>query len=92
MKISVSLWGQLKQNAGVGEVCIELAGETGTVEAVLRELVRQHESALGKLLVNEEGELRKSTLVFRGDTQITSPAEAVSDGDSITVMSPISGG
>lgn len=92
MNITVNLWGQLKQNAGVGEISIELPDSACSSEDAIRVLARLHENALGKLLLAPDGSARKSTLVFRGDQQVVSLSDALTDGASITVMSPISGG
>ncbi len=92
MKITVDLWGQLKQNAGAGSFSLELQDTACSGEDALRELARRHEAALGKLLLAPDGAVRKSTLLFRGDQQISSLADPLQDGDTITVMSPISGG
>jgi molybdopterin converting factor small subunit len=92
MTITVNLWGQLKQNAGVGGLSLELQDEACSGENALRELARLHKDALGKLLLTPDGAVRRSTLLFRGDQQLSSLTEALKDGDTITVMSPISGG
>ena len=92
MRITVNLWGQLKQNVGAGEVELALQDDAATAAGALRELARSYEEALGKLLLTPQGDVRKSTLLFRGDEQIVSLDTALRDGEVVTVMSPISGG
>lgn len=92
MRITVALWGQLKREAGVGSIVLDLAGEEGTVETAIRALAAGHNAGLARLLVGTDGAVRRSTLVFRGDQQMPSLEDVLSEGDTITLMSPIAGG
>lgn len=90
MKITLKLWGQLKQAAGSSAIIVE-AEEGSTVEALVYEAAKQNPGKLAELMVNSEETVRKSNLVFVHGAQQDWSFE-VSDGMEITLMSPIAGG
>jgi molybdopterin converting factor small subunit len=48
---------------------------------------------LGRILVDEGGALRPTLLVFLGDEQVAGDDEGeLADGDTLTIMTPVSGG
>ncbi len=89
MKITIELWGQLKQVAGESCLSLELP-EGATVQDAIRLLASQAVS-LASSLVEEDGTCRPSNLVFVNDHQILL-SDPLQDGNTITLMSPIAGG
>jgi len=61
--------------------------------AALREVARQQGDALQSLMFDPQGELRASLLVMvNGQFVRATESQALSDGDTITLLTPIGGG
>jgi len=92
MEIQVVYVAQVKTASGVSGETVRLE-EGATSRSLLDRLVESRGQEFRDLLLDDQGALRKSILVFRGDEQIDSPAETpLADGDEITLMSPLAGG
>ena len=92
MEIQVVYVAQVKTASGVSRQTVDL-DEGATVQSLLDRLIDTHGQPFGDLLLDNQGDLRKSILLFRGDEQIDSPAETpLADGEQITLMSPLAGG
>ena len=89
MTITVELWGQLKQRAGKGEFQLELP-EKVLIEDAVRAIAAQ-EAALADMLLGDGGACRVTNLVFVNSEQAML-GDSLSDGCTLTVMSPVSGG
>jgi molybdopterin converting factor small subunit len=88
--ITVRYLGQGRRAAG--RSVEEIETEAGcTTAALLRTLVERH-PALRGLLLTETGEPRPSTLLFVGDVQAEPGDRTLSDGDTMTVLTPMAGG
>ena len=92
MQITVEYTAQLKRAAGTGREEFEFADAT-TVSAAIKEIASQREDSLAGLLLTSSGGVQPSLLLFVGDQQIGATADPVlSDGQTLTIMTPISGG
>ena len=89
MQINVEYVAQVRTAAGVSSESLEVPADA-TVQSLVAAACEQHEE-LVKVLCADGGGLHPSILVFRGEE----PCDATSvlaDGDTITFLSPISGG
>lgn len=92
MAVTIRYETLLKRAAGTSSEAIELPASQN-VHQVVRSVAARHGEPLCSMVIDAEGNVRPTVLVFVGDTQITSnDSHAVCDGDVITLMSPISGG
>ncbi len=92
MRITVTYETQLKRAVGTASEEFVLPDEA-TVSEAIQAISDRHGKSLSRMLLNEDGAVRPSVLVFVADEQVT-PDDSVNltDGASITLMSPISGG
>jgi molybdopterin converting factor small subunit len=92
MKVQVQYMAQLRQAVGVRAEEIEMAGPC-SVHALLGMLVGRHGDCLGRLLLNGQGGLDATILVFVGDDQVGQPkGYLLREDDVVTLVSPIAGG
>jgi MoaD family protein len=92
MKITVRYLAQAREAAGRAVEEIELDGPT-TVHDLIVRLARQHGSAFSRMALDGAGCPHPSLLVVIGDDQVRSgEARKLGPGDTITLMTPISGG
>ena len=93
MEITLSYTGQLANLAGVSEQVLSL--DSGSdVGAMVREVVGQHSSDFGEMILDETGKLRRTLLVIADGEQLEGDRESFRlDGvRNITLMTPIAGG
>ena len=92
MSISIKYMSQLKALLGQGTDQIETQSAC-TWRELAEQLVQRHGEPLRKLLYSNEGELNPSLLVCIGDEQIRpTAAHPIQPGQTVTLLSPISGG
>ena len=92
MAVVVEFAGQIKRAAGVASETIETDGAT-SLAAIVHGIGATHGDPLRSLLLDTDGQLQKSLLVFVGDRQVRGARNCdVHDGETITLLSPISGG
>ena len=93
MQVTVEYAAQIKQIAGVAREVIELDGPCPVAEVALRVAASRSEG-LAEILLGEDGQPRPSILVFRGEDQVRwdDTETLVEDGETITLLSPVSGG
>ncbi len=92
MKVTVRYTAQAREAVGTASETIELDGPVTVHDLVVR-LARQHGSAFRRLALDEKGCPHAALLVVLGDEQVrSSDPRALADGDTVTIMSPISGG
>ncbi|MFQ5730598.1 MAG: MoaD/ThiS family protein [Planctomycetaceae bacterium] len=92
MQINVEYSAQVKRAAGVGRERVELAGPAtlGDLAACVADL---HGDELKAVLLDGDGNVHPSILVFVGDEQVRAgDGCALADGDVVAFLSPISGG
>lgn len=92
MIVTIEYTAQLKQAANCSAEEISL--EAGTpAHAALLQVAQQHGGKLQAMLMSEGDNISATILFFINDTQVIDLASyQLSEGDRITVMSPISGG
>ena len=92
MEIEVHYATQVKRAAGMRSETVNVPDDC-TVHALLRQVAGQHGEGLQKLLLSEAGDVQPGLLLFLGDSQVTAGEDPpLQSGQSLTIMSPISGG
>ena len=92
MKVTIKLWGQLRNVAKQDSLSLEVLSEV-TLSQVLQQIANESIPELRSILLNDEGACRQSTLIFIDDNQVSlGDGIPVADGTVITLMSPIAGG
>ncbi len=89
MKVGVRYLAQLRQAAGRTVEQVEWPGPA-TLAGLVAALAERHPS-LRDVLLDPAGAPRASVLVFVGDEQ-AGPDRPLSEGDEVTLMTPIAGG
>ena len=92
MQITVQYEAQARRAAGVGSETLEVSDGCCVSDCIHR-VADAHGEHLRSVLVGADGEIQPALLVFLNDVQIVRQAEHIlSDGDILTLMTPISGG
>jgi molybdopterin converting factor small subunit len=92
MKVTVEYTAQIRRAAGVSVEDYSV-GEGCTADALLRQIADRHGNDLGRFLVTESGQPQSTLLAFISDSQIRWGEDTpLSDGQTVTLLSPISGG
>ena len=90
MQVSVEYTAQIKRAAGRAKDSVQLS-DGATVQTLIESLADSAEDALKRSLVTTDGRVQPTLLVFVRDEQVRA-ADTLKDGDSITLLAPISGG
>lgn len=92
MMLKFQFWGQLREAAATQTAELEVSKGT-TLESALQALTQEYPALQPKLL-NEDGSVRISILLFQNEQQLSTDAllQAVEQDASFTLMSPIAGG
>ncbi len=92
MKVNVRYAAQARDAAGLSAEAVEL-GNPATVAALLARVAELHGEVMRALVLRADGAPQPALLVFVGDEQVR-PGEArgLMAGDTVLLMSPISGG
>ena len=93
MQVTVEYAAQIKSIAGVAREVIELDGPCPVAD-IARRVASARGEDLAEILLDENDQPRPSILGFRGEDQVRwdDTSTIVSDGDTITLLSPVSGG
>lgn len=92
MRITVRYSAQVKAAAKTAAQVVEVPDQAKVADAV-RQAASEGSDELKNLLLSQDGALRTSLLLFVGDDRVAQPDQhALQDGDTIVIMSPISGG
>jgi molybdopterin converting factor small subunit len=92
MKVFVKYSAQAREATGLGVEEIEL-DEPITVHDLVLRLSRQHGSAFARLALDANGCPHPSLLLAIGDEQIRPhDSRKVAHGETVTILTPISGG
>lgn len=92
MTIHVVYVAQLKSVRGVEQETLEMDG-TPSVREVLDHLAGCNGPELRDMLLTGEGRVRPSLLLFAGDRQVDPESpEPLTDGQTLTLLSPMAGG
>jgi molybdopterin converting factor small subunit len=90
--LTVEYTAQLRRAAGVASEKIDLPAGC-TLEQLAHALSDRHGEELRRLLLNADGRLQRSILVFVGEEQVTPSSDvALANGQTVTFAAPISGG
>ncbi len=90
MKVEVSYVAQVRSAAGVGAETVELPA-AATAGELAAKVADAHGQTLRGLLLDADGQVRKTILVFINNRQSGS-ATPLKDNDRVTFLSPLSGG
>lgn len=92
MRITLQYATQVKRAAGVGSETLDVPSPCGITD-VIRLAAERRGEALRKLMLDEQGRVQPSLLVFVHDRQLgRDEVIALQEGDVVTIMAPISGG
>ncbi len=92
MNVTVTYTTQIKAALELASETVEVAEGTSALD-LLRQLADKHGETIATLVFTSAGDLLPSMLLCVGDEQLTSPAEySMQDGDTLTLLSAISGG
>ncbi len=92
MKVTVEYAAQVKKAAGIASEVLEVSDQT-TAQDVVRQVAAAHGQNLAGLILNGDGDLHPSILLFVGDDQIAwDQSVTLRDRDVVTILSPVSGG
>jgi MoaD family protein len=93
MHVTVNYMAQVKRAAGTASEAVELAAGS-TVGALVSQVAEQHGEEFKKLVLNDDGTVRRTILLFVGEDQITRKEidRELADGQEITFVSPVAGG
>jgi len=90
--VRVEYAAQVKRAAGIAAETVAVADDC-SLQELAGQVAAAHGEALQKLLLDEGGGLQPSILIFVGDEQVRGDAARVLNGrDTVTFLSPISGG
>ncbi len=92
MKLSVEYKTQVKTAAGVSCEQVEL-DEPCTLKCLISHLAEKHGDPLKKILLDSDGNLQQAILLFLGERHLRWDDEVeLTEGDTLTIFTPISGG
>lgn len=92
MQIRIQYEAQARRAAGIGSETVDVPADCGVGDCI-RQLAESHGEPLQPVLVNADGDIQPTLLIFRNDCQVAADDDSsLSDGDSLTLMPPISGG
>ena len=90
MRVTVHYLAQIKRSAGCPTEAIETFDGV-TLRVFLRVLADGHDASFRAMLLDEADEPHRSLLFFVGDEH-ADLARSLRDGDSVTILTPMSGG
>lgn len=92
MQITIQYEAQARRAAGVGSEALEVE-DNSDVSHCIRRAAETHGEQLKPILLDADGNVQSGLLVFLNDSQIgRQEPQQLSDGDTLTLMPPISGG
>lgn len=92
MQLTIRYETLLKRAAGVAVQTFEIAGPCD-VREVVRQLANEAGDAVRPMLLDASGQLQPSLLLFVNDEQVVGDThQTITEGDEVTLMTPISGG
>lgn len=92
MQITVEYSAQVKRAARTGAETLQFSSPP-SLHDVVQQIVGSHGEELRRALLDENGSLHPSVLVFVGDSQIRGETDQLlADGNVVSFLSPISGG
>ncbi|MBT3268014.1 hypothetical protein HN371_12710 [Candidatus Poribacteria bacterium] len=94
MQVTVRCSGQLRAALGTSSVILELASGASVADAVAAVADADADAAgVRPMLLDEAGAIQRTLVVAVGSTQVAdATGHALVDGDTVTILHPISGG
>ncbi len=90
MRITVHYLAQLKHAAGVGAETVDVE-EGCTLPLLIRQLAARHGDDFRRIVLDEQGGIQPSLLVFAGEDQIDG-SRALRADETVTLLAPMAGG
>ena len=92
MQVTVEYTAQIRRAAGISSE--EYSVQEGcTIDSLLLEIAARHGNDLGRLLIAEDGSPQATLLAFISNSQVRWGNDTpLQDGQTVTLLSPISGG
>jgi len=90
MRVTVHYMAQVRRASGRSSEIVELSVGAALLD-LLRSLADHHGGAMRTMLLDDAAAPRKSLLYFVGDDH-AEPSRLLRDGDSVTLLAPMSGG
>lgn len=92
MQVTIEYAAQVKQAAGVGSETVSV-DEGCSVQELIRRTAEAHGEEFRRLVLDGDGRLHPSILLFVGDDQVRwETPVALKEADVVTLLSPVSGG
>jgi len=92
MHITVEYTAQIRRAAGLSSESYEVA-EGSTAGTLLPMIAERHGADLSRFLIREDGSPQTTLLAFIADRQVRwSQVLPLEDGQTLTLLSPVSGG
>lgn len=92
MQVTVQYEAQARRAAGTGSECIDVP-DNSAVSDCIRQVAVAHGDPLKSVLVADDDSVQPTLLIFRNDSQVSrDDPTPLADGDSLTLLPPISGG
>jgi MoaD family protein len=92
MKVAVRYQAQLRQTTGCTSEVIVLDGPC-SLQQLMRQLADRHGERLRGMLLDADGRLQPSILLFVNEEQVRwDTPRQLQDGDEVTILSPMAGG
>ncbi|MHC4875137.1 MAG: MoaD/ThiS family protein [Planctomycetota bacterium] len=92
MNVTVEYTAQIKRAAGTARESLDVA-DGATVADVLRIAAEQHDDSFRRLVLTADSTPQPTLLIFVADEQVRAEsAEPLTDGATVTLLAPISGG
>ena len=92
MQVTVRCSGQLRAALGTSSLTLELAPGASVADAV-NAVADGPDAGVRPMLLDAAGAIQRTLVVAVGTTQVADTAgHALADGDTVTILHPISGG
>lgn len=92
MRVRFNYFAQIRQAAGVDTLLLDLNDGT-TLAQALTQVANQHGESFRSLVLVAPNQVRPSIILLLNDTAVRNDlTRALKDGDSISLLSPLSGG
>jgi molybdopterin synthase sulfur carrier subunit len=92
MRIQTSYFAQIRQAAGADGAALEL-NDGATLAQALRAAAERHGDAFRKMLFDDSGRLRPSMILLVNGVPAAGGLETVlTNGDAVSLFSPVAGG
>jgi molybdopterin converting factor small subunit len=92
MQVNVRVSGQLRAALGAASIELTIGAGSSAADAV-RQLADGRDAAVRAALLRDDGEIQPTLVIAVGSDQVADAATlALQEGDTVTILPPISGG